>query len=498
MPLQDQRFQLDDTIAALSSAPGPALRAILRISGPNAWSIVRPLLHQDAPQLPQHRAVLETLLTGVANLPPIPAMVIVFLGPRSYTGQDLLELHLPGSAPLVEAVLETLLNHGARLALPGEFTLRAFLSGKMDLTQAEALLAVLQARHPDSLSEALQQLAGNLAQPLAEVKERLLHLLAEIEASLDFPEEDLSFAVRETLIHQCRAAHDEIAQVLKQIQQRGLMQEGFRVVLTGRPNAGKSSLFNALLGRDAAIVSPQPGTTRDYLVASYHLDDVVMELVDTAGSEPVWSAMLADPAHAATRPTRSLTPTPELSAAITAQAQAFRQQQFRQADLVLYCLPVTEPITAEDRESLAQLPKDRTILVRTKCDLLPASSANASELHLSESGQQKPQEAAGWTVVWTSTLRRQGLAELEEILLQRARQHTRCEPLVVSLGRCQHHLARAQEALEQAESLLIHQEPPELVAVELRNALDELGAVLGEVYTEDLLDRIFSRFCIGK
>jgi tRNA modification GTPase len=477
MPVQNlPRFNLEDTIAALSSGSGPAVRAVVRVSGPGAWHIVRSLLPEDMPQMPEHRVAYETFLVGVPELPPIPATVLVFLGPRSYTGQDLLELHIPGSAPLIEAVLETVLARGARLALPGEFTLRAFLAGKIDLTRAEALLAVLHAQDSGSLHEALQLFAGGLAQPLAAVKERILDLLAEIEASLDFPEEDLLFALRETLVQQCRDARQAMLQLLQRTGERSLLGEYFRVALTGRPNAGKSSLFNALIGKSAALVSPVPGTTRDYLTARLYLDDVVVELVDTAGIEPVADSLDTNGSDI-----------PAAVPAIVTQAQTLRQQQLQRADLVLYCLPINEPVAEEDRKTLQQLAEKHTVLVWTKCDLMP-------KLLPSPAGE----EIGSWPSVATSSFSGQGLRELQKMIVEFARQHTRSDPLAVSLGRCQHHLAQAAEALEQAEAFLIRQEPPELVAVELRNALDELGAVLGEVYTEDLLDRIFSRFCIGK
>jgi tRNA modification GTPase len=361
MPVQNlPRFNLEDTIAALSSGSGPAVRAVVRVSGPGAWHIVRSLLPEDMPQMPEHRVAYETFLVGVRELPPIPATVLVFFGPRSYTGQDLLELHIPGSAPLIEVVLETVLARGARLALPGEFTLRAFLAGKIDLTRAEALLAVLHAQDSGSLHEALQLFAGGLAQPLAAVKERILDLLAEIEASLDFPEEDLLFALRETLVQQCRDARQAMLQILQRTSERSLLGEYFRVVLTGRPNAGKSSLFNALIGKSAALVSPVPGTTRDYLTARLYLDDVVVELVDTAGIEPVPDSLDTNGSDI-----------PAAVSAIVTQAQTLRQQQLQRADLVLYCLPINEPVAEEDRKTLQQLAEKHTVLVWTKCDLMP-------------------------------------------------------------------------------------------------------------------------------
>ncbi|GBD37087.1 tRNA modification GTPase MnmE [bacterium HR36] len=469
------RFQVDDTIAAVSSGVGPAVRAVVRVSGPGTWPILRTLLPPNAPPQPQHRGVYETHLVGVASLPPIPVLLLVFLHPRSYTGQDLVEMHMPGSPPLVQAVLAGLLARGARLALPGEFTLRAFLAGKMDLTRAEALLAVLYADRADTLREALEQFAGNLGTPLVRVKERLLDLLAEIEASLDFPEEDLLFSVREVLLAQCRQAREELGQILQRIEGRGVLRETFRVVLTGRPNAGKSSLFNALIGEPAAIVSPVPGTTRDYLTATRQYNGALIELIDTAGMEPVEAA--SDAAFS-----------PLAVAAISAQAQTFRQQQVARASLVLYCVPADEPVHPEDVAMLEQLTPERTLLVWTKCDLAT----------FDEAAQKLPARWAQFSSLCTSAVTGQGLAELRQRLAACARCQTATDPLAVSLGRCQHHVRCAAEALERAEWLLERQESPELLAIEVRTALDELGAVLGEVYTEDLLDRIFSRFCIGK
>jgi len=214
---------------------------------------------------------------------PLPCDAYVWRDGQSYTGQPIVEVHTIGSPPLLQIVLRALCATGARLAGPGEFTLRAFLAGRIDLTQAEAVLAVIDAHDPQDLNVALGQLAGGLARPLHRLREALLDLLAHVEAGFDFADEELPFIEREELDRQLGAANDEVAAIVRQLALRGEPIDMARAVLVGRPNAGKSSLFNALAGDHAALVSEHPGTTRDYLVAELDLDGLKCRLIDTAG-----------------------------------------------------------------------------------------------------------------------------------------------------------------------------------------------------------------------
>ena len=275
---------LDDTIAAIASPPGGAARGIVRISGPNAAECVAKIFHPneeqgDSPPFP-------CVIAGRIRLPELHAPLpcdAYYWSNRSYTGQPVIEIHALGSPPLLQMLLRAICSAGARLAAPGEFTLRAFLAGRIDLSQAEAVLGVIDAADPRDLQVALGQLAGGLARPLHRLRDDLLDLLAHLEAGFDFADEELPFLDRKVLDRRLAQAEESIATILRQMASRGGPSSSTRVVLVGQPNTGKSSLFNALAHGQAALVSDCPGTTRDYLVAELDLGGVKCQLIDTAG-----------------------------------------------------------------------------------------------------------------------------------------------------------------------------------------------------------------------
>jgi tRNA modification GTPase len=432
----------DDTIVALSSANGPGLRAIVRISGRQATRVASSVFPGFAPES-RRRLVSGVIQLSEVRL-PLPADLYFFPAPRSYTGQDVVELHTLSCPPLVDQLIAACLNAGGRAARPGEFTLRAFLAGKLDLTRAEAVAGIIDATGKGELKNSLAQLAGGMAQPLGQLREDLLNLLADVEAGLDFAEEDISFIRPEDLLARLTKGLAQLTLLRKQIEQRGLGDRPFRIVLAGPPNAGKSSLFNALVGRSAAIVNAEPGTTRDYLEKDVHLRGITLRLVDTAGLRTA-----AD--------------------GIEAAAQGLGLEQARHADLVLLCLEGgVEPTDWS-------IPAAEVLWVATKSDMV--------------------QPAEG--MLATSAVTRAGLDELRSLLAERARS-TGTSSLAPSLSRCRHHVDACIGHLRQAHALVLNGELPELLALELRLTLEELGAMVGTVYTEDLLDRVFSRFCIGK
>jgi tRNA modification GTPase len=438
-----------DTIVALSSAPGPGARAVVRLSGPRALPILTTLFHTPAGLRRDVRRWYAGEVRLAEVVAPLPAELFVWPAPQTYTGQDLLELHTVSCPPLVGQVVAGCLAAGARAALPGEFTLRGFLAGKLDLTRAEAVLAVIEAGNRDELKLALGQLAGGVTRPLQELRDDLLNLLADVEAALDFAEEDLQFVRQEELLHRLAKGLALVTLLGKQLRQRAVPDRPFRVVLAGRPNAGKSSLFNALAG-GAALVSPEPGTTRDYLVKRLEVEGVALELVDTAG----WA---------------------EAVEGIAAQAEQLGREQAAQADLLLLCIEAGAPAVEGERVLCARPAGPSVLAVATKCDLAPAGPGLPA----------------------TSAVTGIGLGPLRTLLADRARAHRR-PALAPSLSRCRYHVEACLGHLRRAHAVALEQDPPELLALELRGALDQLGEMVGAVYTDDLLDRIFSRFCIGK
>jgi tRNA modification GTPase len=435
-------MDLNDTIVALASAAEPGARAVVRLSGPRALEIALSIFTPDQ----AIDATQRRIHPGSVRLPDIAALLasdlIVWPAPRTYTGQPMAELHTISSPPLIELLIAALLNSGARAARPGEFTMRAFLAGKRDLPRAEAVQAVIGAGSRDELKQALAQLAGGVTRPLEGLRDDLLNLLADVEAGLDFTDEDITFVDKRDLLLRLTKGMAQLTTLKRQLEQRSAGDRPFRAVLVGVPNAGKSSLFNALGGGDAALVSPEPGTTRDYLRKRLDINGVAVELIDTAG----WQPGLDE---------------------IEQQAQALGYQQARDADLLLVC---------SDDGTFA-VPGDshgNAVRVATKCDVVA------------------PPEG----VLATSAVTGEGLAELKALLAERVR---RREPaLAPSLSRCRHHVDAALDSLRRAHNVALFDDPPEVLALELRGALEQLGAVTGAVHTDDMLDRIFSRFCIGK
>lgn len=465
-------FPLDDTIAAVASAPGGAARGIVRLSGPGVTACLQTCFRADDGQS-LARVRLPTAISGTLEMAGfasrLPCRLLLWPTARSYTRQPAAELHTVGSPPLLDAVLRQLCAAGARLAQPGEFTLRAFLAGRLDLTQAEAVLGVIDADGPRELQTALGQLAGGLAGPLQALRANLLDLLAHLEAGLDFIEEDIQFILPDQLQRELSAAAASVAALAERMTARSESGPAIRAVLVGSPNVGKSSLFNALLEHAAALVSPQAGTTRDYLCARLDLDGLVCELLDTAGFSQV---LEAQPEVAwlsrAERP------------GIDAAAQEMAAQQQHQAHMELLCLDSTRPLNAWEQAELARH-EPRRVLVLTKADRPSALAPLAGAIE-------------------TSSHTGMGMERLRQRLREVALSARGCDAEVVpaTAVRCRESLLAAAGCLQHARDVACDGGGEELVAAELRAALDQLGQVVGAVYTDDILDRVFSRFCIGK
>jgi tRNA modification GTPase len=499
-------YPLDDTIAAVASPPGGAARGIVRLSGPNARPIAERIFTPFAPFSPltpsspaRPAESHATAIDGTLQLPnvasPLPCDLYLWPAGRSYTGQPVVELHTLGSPPLVEAALETLCAAGARLAGPGEFTLRAFLAGRIDLTQAEAVLGVIDAADASGLEAALSQLAGGLGGPLRRLRGELIDLLAHLEAELDFADEDIPRLAPDQLDRHLAAAAETISRLVEQMAARREATELIRVVLIGWPNAGKSSLFNALLGRTGALVSPAPGTTRDYLTAELELDGQTRcLLIDTAGVEP--DEAVDD--HLGN---------PSPHDPVRRAAQAAAAQQDRLAHVRVLCLDGTRPMNAgeeglgirdwglgvQDSTTVPnpeyRVPNPQSLIPNPFPPLLVLTKADLP---------RHPGLPRG--AIPTSSVTGDGLEPLKRELVAAVRAAGRGSGDVVASTavRCGQSLRLAAESLHRARQVLADGSGEELVAAELRIALDELGQVVGAVYTEDVLDRVFSRFCVGK
>lgn len=454
---------LDDLIVAPASAPGAARRAVVRISGKGAaaalGAVWKPLPGSSARGLSTRWTHGEFLPTGWLPTEAIPAMARIWNQGTGYTGQEAAEIHCLGAVPCVEAILQTLNALGARGAGPGEFTLRAFLAGRVDLVRAEALLGLTHATSAEQLAEALDQHAGGISEPMSKLREELLDYLADIEAGLDFMEEDIAQVPAEDSLRRLSSMLAQALLLARKMQGRSMLSSVFRVALVGVPNAGKSTLFNRLAGladADAAIVSQRPGTTRDWLSRQARLPDgTPVEWIDTAG----WQ---------------------EAEDIIGRQAQTLGQAESERADLVLLCQPADLPEVELDGyvayQSRSRVP---VIWVLTCADRVSGQAIGRPDGLL------------------LSGLTGQGVPELLHLLEGEAKKRG-SRQVAPHLARGREHLERLVEHLRAAHGLVLDEGPAELVAVEVRAAIDELGSVLGTVYSDDLLGRVFSRFCIGK
>lgn len=455
---------LQDTIAAIATPLGEGALAVIRVSGRDALGVAdrcfRPAGRRAVKpgQAPSHtvhyghvvrdgRVVDEVLLT-------------VMRAPRTYTREDTVEISGHGGLWAARQVLEAVLAAGARLAEPGEFTKRAFLNGRLDLAQAEAVADIIRARTDRALAAAEEQLAGRLSERVNRLRDALMHLLAHVEAYLDFPEEDIHPATQEELQAGLRRAIDGLDELLSTANEGRILRQGVRAVIVGRPNVGKSSLLNQLLGRDRAIVAPTPGTTRDTIEETANLRGVPVVFVDTAGLR-------------------------ETGEAVEQEGIRRSQAALRSAELVLVVLDRSAPREPEDERLLSEMAGRRHMVVLNKSDLPPRLDLPA--------GLAAP-------VVAVSCLTGAGLEELKDAIVRAvwsgALRAERAEVMINT--RHQDALRRARESAQRTLEALAAGLPLDLVALDLRLAANAVGEVVGQTAVEDLLDVVFREFCIGK
>lgn len=438
---------IDDTIAAISSPPGEGAVAVLRLSGPQAATIAGALFHGRTKSLTPRVLHFGTFRDETGKLDE--GLLAVFPGPRSYTGEDMAEIHCHGGVLVAARMLEAVLGQGARAAEPGEFTRRAFLNGKMDLTQAEAVMDVIRASTTRALSAAQEQLEGRIGSEIADIRRDLLAVVAHLEAYIDFPEEGIAPHTGARLLDDMASVRRRVDGLLSTAHEGRILREGVRLVLCGEPNAGKSSLLNRLLGFERAIVSEIPGTTRDTIEEFASLRGLPFRITDTAGLR-------------------------ETADRVEQEGVARARRAIEQADVVVHVLDATAPNPVPVAE--------REILVLNKIDLPHQTVEDLS------------------SALRISARTGEGIDVLVEALVNAARNNTSTEaPMLAAINaRHQSCLKRAGDRLRQAEEDLKNGADPELVSLPLREALDAVGEVVGATGIEDILGEIFSTFCIGK
>ena len=448
---------MNDTIAALATAPGEGAIAVIRISGPKALDVAERVYSGPVRKYLSHTAHMGQILDKEGRTID-SVLLIAFRAPRSYTGEEVVEIHCHGGSLIVRKVLERVLEEGARMALPGEFTWQAFRNEKIDLAQAEAVQQLIAAKNDLARTAASRQLEGVLSKLVSEFQKELTELTAILEAWVDFPEEGLEFATMDEILERLENVKMRLQQLTSTFHQGKTIQEGLSLCLIGSPNVGKSSLMNALLGVERAIVTEVAGTTRDLLEESLRFGSLHFRLIDTAGIRTTEERI---------------------------EQEGIRRSHkaMQQADVVLLLLDASRPLNEEDLSLLSSVPKEKTILVWNKIDL------------------SHPQDQISWQHrVHLSAKERMGLDELRATLEQMIwNQGTppKDELILTSLRHFEA-LSSSVQALDSVIQGLRTGVSPEFITFELRSCLLHLSTIVGTNVSEDILSSIFSQFCLGK
>jgi tRNA modification GTPase len=453
----------EDTIAAVATPPGEGGIAIVRISGPDAEQIVGTIFCQNNGS--NRRLKSHTLYHGWIRDPRSDAvldevLLAVMRKPRSYTGETVVEVHCHGGVILVREILRLILSHGARHAEPGEFTKRAFLNGRIDLAQAEAVLDLIRARTQNGLRLAIKQVEGGVSGWVDGMRNSLLDCIVQVEAAIDFPEEEIELLQRDELTQKISKFRQEVKKIIVTYEWGRLHREGARVCICGRPNVGKSSLLNALLGEERVIVAPVPGTTRDVVEESVNLGGLPVVLWDTAG----------------------LRQTEDYIERIGVDLS---RQHIDKADLVMPVLDGSKELTADDEIFLRKIDK-KIIVVVNKEDLPRHLNRNALE----------PFHATG--IYSVSAKLGSGIEALKTGLRDALLGVDAEAPIVITNLRHKSALIRCESALANVQLSLGENQSAEFVAVDLNDAKEALEEIVGRIDNDDILERIFSQFCIGK
>jgi tRNA modification GTPase len=490
---------LDDTIAAIATPLGEGGLAVIRLSGANALAVADKCFQPSGKSslkptaAPTHTIHYGKIVRDGRDVDEV--LVAVMRAPRTFTREDVVEITCHGGLLPAKLVLDTVLANGARAAEPGEFTRRAFLNGRLDLAQAEAVADLIHSRTELALRAANEQLAGKLSQRINQLRDDLMRTLAHVEAYIDFPEEDIPEETSAQLLDRLERGVAFMDELLRTANEGQILRRGIRAAIVGRPNVGKSSLLNQLLGHDRAIVSPIAGTTRDTIEETANIRGLPVRFVDTAGLR-------------------------ESEDAIEREGIRRSRESLAQAEFILHVLDASEPLTDADENYLAEFAGKKRILVLNKVDLprrleLPTLTRPTGERELKDApgaaGQawssafRRPAEppeggTPNWLAVAVCCVSGQGMETLKDAIKELVwAGEIRAEMLQVAINsRHQDALARARAAAQRSIDTFRAEATLELVAVDLRIAATAVGEVVGKTTTEDLLDSIFGQFCIGK
>lgn len=455
----------DDTIAAISTPFGEGGIGIIRVTGPQALEkslkIFRP--KSKYKELISHRLYLGYIIDPEGEDIIDECLLVYMKAPRSFTKEEVVEVQCHGGTLVLQSVMELLLRLGIREAGPGEFTKRAFLNGRIDLSQAEAVIDIIRAKTQNGLKLAQRNLKGGLKEALSESRDNLIHALAIIEAYIDFPEEEIEESVLSESMEKLKFSLDSIIELLETYEEGRIYREGIHVVIAGKPNVGKSSLLNALLKEKRAIVTSLPGTTRDVIEEIINIRGIPVNLIDTAGIR-------------------------ETDDIIEGEGIRRTKEKLEDADIVLYMVD-EGGFSGYDQEINGEIGRQAKMVVINKTDNM--TKENVAEIKC---------DAGETTVIPVSTLQGTGLEDLKDALYDALIKHGTDNSSGAVISRKRHKIAleKAKKLLKLAIEGIEQKRPLELITLDIREALEKIGEVAGETTTEEILDRIFSEFCIGK
>jgi tRNA modification GTPase len=469
----------DDTIAAIATPLGEGGLAVVRISGAEALAVADKIFLPGGKNslkpsvVPTHTIHYGKIVRHGETLDEV--LLSVLRAPRTFTRENTVEISCHGGLLPAKLVLDTILENGARLAEPGEFTRRAFLNGRLDLAQAEAVADLIHSRTELALAAANEQLAGKLSQRINQLRDEMMKTLAHVEAHIDFPDEDIAPETRAQLIQRLENGVKFMDELLRTANEGQILRRGIRAAIVGRPNAGKSSLLNQLLGHDRAIVSPIAGTTRDTIEETANIRGLLVVFIDTAGLR-------------------------EGRDEIEVEGIRRSRESLAKAELILHVLDASEPLTSADEIYLVEFATKKRILVCNKTDLPAKLILSASGASVPASRNERLVSSLAPPIVDVCCLSGQGMEALKDAIknLVWAGEIEAGMLQVMINSRHQEALGRAREATLRTIEALHADESLELVALDLRIAVNAVGEIVGKTTTEDLLDSIFSQFCLGK
>jgi tRNA modification GTPase len=455
---------LDDTIVAIATPPGRGGIGVVRLAGADAKKIALPMLRLKHDLEPSHAVFGELIEPEQGSAERIDEVVVTYFAkPHSYTTDDIVEISAHGSPVVLRRIVELALARGARLAEPGEFTMRAFLNGRIDLTQAEAVRDLIDSQTLYQAKVAAQQLEGALSKRLQPIKQQLIELIAILEAGIDFAEDDVSVLPGEQIQQRLAVVRAPLEDLLRSFAYGKIVHEGLTLAIVGRPNVGKSSLFNCLVERERAIVTATPGTTRDLVSETVAIGGIPVQLVDTAGIR------------------RALDEAESIGIRKSMEVLA-------DADLVLVVVDVSQPLASEDEGLLNQVKEKSAIVVENKCDLI--SNRAATDIPIEPAVPR----------ISTSAVNGTGIAELRSEILRQIGGDGGAQMETGFLTNLRHEklIRDSLTALDAAKTAVSNRVPHEMLLLDLYNALRPLDEITGATTTDDILNLIFSTFCIGK